>query len=175
MVKWKRTLSLLMDLGNNHLQLVQLQVTVLTHYFNLIPALKKLYPTPPPQVTAPLKSGPKTCLKPPPRQLQEKFCPTAPPTRENNSPFGEPTPNNSGNTRYFSKKLHRTVTVSRGKKKSSTAVISKKKSKSTQISGEKQRLITSMLGIVPLETSTDQDLASLSQVLENESSSSLED
>ena len=82
MVKWKRTLSLLMDLGNTHLQLVQPQLTVLTHYFNLISALKKLYPTPPPQVTAPLKSGPKTCQKPPPKQLQEKFYPTTPPPQK---------------------------------------------------------------------------------------------
>ena len=109
---------------------------------------------------SPIEEWTQNLSKTTPQTTTREILPDYPPTPENNSPFGEPTPNNSGNTRYFSKKLHRTVTVSRGKKKSSSAVISKKKSKSTQISGEKQRLITSMLGIVPLETSTDQDFVS---------------
>ena len=110
------------------------------------------------------KTTPQTCTR--------EILPDCPPTPENNSPIGEPTPENP-NTRYFSKKLQRSVTVSREKKRSSSA-ISKRKTKSTQISGEKQRLISTMLGIVPLGSSTDQDLAGCSQVLENESTN-LED
>ena len=80
------------------------------------------------------------------------------------SPIGEnPTPT----PRYFSKKLHRSVTVSRGNKKPEKTH-SRKKKTSQKISGEKQRLISAMLGIVPLGVDADSENSS-SQNLENES------
>ena len=107
-----------------------------------------------------------------PQTITREILPTIQTPAHSDSPIGE-TPSNTATSstapaRYFSKKLHRSVTVSRGSKK--TEKTSSRKKKTVQkISGEKQRLITAMLGIVPLGISTDLENPS-SQNLENESS-----
>ena len=83
------------------------------------------------------------------------------------SPIGEdPTPT----PRYYSKKLHRSVTVSRGSKKKKENSQTKKQKTTKPISGDKQRLISAMLGIVPLgeNTASENPVSQFSQ-LENES------
>ena len=74
-----------------------------------------------------------------------------------------PTPQSHGPTRYFSKKLMRSVTVSRAKK-TNTKTNKNKNSKKPTLSDPKQKLISTMLsGIVSLVQDKGEDDASLTQ------------
>ena len=109
----------------------------------------RIVPDRPTPSDSPIESWTQNLSRTTPQTETREILPTRP-TPENESPIGE-TPNSSGKLRYFSKKLQRNVTVSRGSKKTLSSISRKKKTLST-VSNNKQRLITAMLGIAPLES-----------------------
>ena len=96
-------------------------------------------------------------ISPPPRSSPFwEESPTLNPTPATSNASENPTPDTHGPTRYFSKKLMRSVTVSRPKTKKNNNKNKNSTKKKTTVSENKQRLISTMLaGIVPLQQGQD--------------------
>ena len=97
---------------------------------------------------SPIEAWTQNLSKTTPQTLTREVLPDITTPDNSDAPIGL-TPTSAAPMLYYFKKLHRSVTAPRGSKKPDVSVSRKKKTNS-KISDEKQRLITAMLGIVPL-------------------------